>query len=152
MESSWEDFCANRLGFSRGYVDRVIRQFQQLGPNFSKLSCFTRIKPAEYRLIAGAVSDEGLAYGGEVIALEPENAPKLAEAVDALCHNAACQTNPIDPAEQALAKAAKAMQSAIAEFQRLQAMELDEEGRLKLLIAIESCQDQLQAIHQSAAL
>src|ERR1700676_96518 len=120
MEKTWEDFCVKRLGFGRSYADRVIRQFKELGPNFSKLSCFTRIKPAEYRLIVGAVTDDGLAYGGEVIPLESENVPKLAEAVIALRREGICETNPIDPAEQSFAKAEKAVKSAVAEFQRLQ--------------------------------
>jgi hypothetical protein len=75
IEPAWEEFCVKRLGLTRSYVDRIIRQFKELGPNYCKLSSFTRIKPAEYRLISAAVSDDGLAYGGEVIALEPENAP-----------------------------------------------------------------------------
>src|SRR5579862_1975426 len=102
MEQTWEDFCLKRLGMTRSYVDRIIRQFKELGPNFSKLSSFTRIKPTEYRLIAAAVSDDGLAWGGEVIALEPENAPRLAEAVEALRRDAVPEPNPVDPAEQAL--------------------------------------------------
>jgi hypothetical protein len=149
IEQTWEDFCVKRLGITRSYVDRVIRQFKELGPNFCKLSCFTRIKPAEYRLIAGAITGGGLCYGGEVIALEPENAPKLAEAVEALRRDCGAGTNPIDPAQQAFAKAAKAVESAVAEFQRLQAMNLDDEGRLKLLIALEDCRNRCHRLYTS---
>ena len=149
IEQTWEDFCAKRLGMTRSYVDRVIRQFKELGPNFCKLNCFTRIKPAEYRLIAAAVTEDGLSYGGEVIALEAENAPKLAEAVESLRRDCTPDTDPVDPAEQAFSKAGKAIKSAVAEFQRLQAMKLDGEGRSKLLIALESCRDQLDLIHMS---
>src|ERR1700732_3887041 len=90
----WEDFCVKRLGMTRGYVDRIIRQFKELGPNYCKLSSFTRIKPAEYRLISAAVSDDGLAYAGEVIALEPENAPRLAAAVEALRRDSTPEVEP----------------------------------------------------------
>jgi hypothetical protein len=152
MEQTWEDFCLKRLGVGRSYADRVIRQFKELGPNFSKLSSFTRIKPAEYRLIAGAVTEDGLSYGGEVIALESENGPKLAEAVIALRNDCIPETDPVDPAEQAFAKAEKAVKSAIAEFQRLQAMQLDDDGRLKLVVALESCRNQLDLIHTSTGL
>ena len=152
MEKTWEDFCVKRLGVGRSYADRVIRQFKELGPNFSKLSCFTRIKPAEYRLIAGAVTEDGLSYGGEVIALESENGPKLAEAVIALRRDCILETDPVDPAEQAFAKAEKAVNCAVAEFQRLQAMNLDDERRLKLVIALESCRNQLDLIHTSTGL
>ena len=149
IEQTWEDFCARRLGMTRSYVDRVIRQFQQLGPNLYKLSCFTRIKPAEYNLIGGALTGEGLAYGGEVIALEPENAPQLAEAVEALRRDSVQEADPGDLAEQSLDKADRAMKSAIAELHRLQAMTLDDARRLKLLIVVESCRDQLDLIHLS---
>ena len=149
IEQTWEDFCARRLGMTRGYVDRVIRQFQQLGPNLYKLSCFTNIKPAEYSLIAGALTGEGLSYVGEVIALEPENAPQLAEAVEALRRDSVKEENPIDVADQSLDKADRAMKSAIAELHRLQAMTLDDARRLKLLIVVESCRDQLDIIRLS---
>ena len=149
IEQTWEDFCARRLGMTRSYVDRVIRQFQQLGPNLYKLSCFTRIKPAEYNLIGGALTGEGLAYGGEVIALEPENAPQLAEAVEALRRDSVQEADPGDLAEQSLDKADRAMKSAIAELHRLQAMTLDDARRLKLLIVVESCWDQLDLIRLS---
>jgi len=109
IEPSWEDFCTKRLGLTRSYVDRVIRQSRELGPNFTKLSSFARIKPAEYRRIAPAVTDGGLAYGGEVIALEPENAPRLAAAVEALRRDSTPDTVPGDPAELAFAKAGRAM-------------------------------------------
>jgi hypothetical protein len=152
IEPVWEDFCVKRLGMTRGYVDRIIRQFKELGPNYCKLSSFTRIKPADYRLIAAAVTEDGLAYGGEVIALEPENAPKLAEAVEALRRDSTPEAEAVDPADLAFAKAEKAMKSALAEFQRLHAMELDYEERSKLLTALESCRNRLGLIHMSAGL
>ena len=49
-------------------MDRVSRQFRELGPIFGKLSCLNRITPSEYRQIAAAVTEDGLSYGGEVIA------------------------------------------------------------------------------------
>ena len=152
VEKTWEDFCVKRIGMTRSYVDRIIRQYKDLGPDFTRLSCFARIKPAEYRLIAGAITEEGLAYGGEVIALEPENATKLAAAVEALRRDSIPEKEPVDPVEHAFGKAGKAVKSAIAEFQRLQAMKLDDEGRLKLVIALESCRNQVDLIRMSTNL
>ncbi|HTS28283.1 MAG TPA: hypothetical protein VMH81_20560 [Bryobacteraceae bacterium] len=150
IEQTWEDFCNKRLGLTRSYVDRVIRQSRELGPNYSKLNSFARIKPAEYlRQIAPAVTDDGLCYDGEVIALEPENAPKLAAAVDALRRESRPEPQAADAAEQAFAKAGRAMKSAIAEFQRLQAMDLDAKRRSTLLSAIESWRQQLGRIRST---
>jgi hypothetical protein len=150
IEPTWGEFCSKRLGLSRSYVDRVIRQTRELGPNYSRLNSFARIKPAEYQRIAPAMTDDGLSYGGEVIALEPENAPKLAAAVDALRRESTPEILPADPAEQAFAKAGRAMQSALAEVQRLQGMKLDREGRSKLLLTIETWRDQLDRIRKPA--
>jgi hypothetical protein len=62
------------------------------------------------------------------------------------------ETDSIDPAEQAFAKAERAMKSAFAEFQRLQALQLDDEGRSKLLIALASGRNRLELIHVAAKL
>jgi hypothetical protein len=151
MEQTWDDFCVRRLGASRSYVNRVIQQFRALGPNFSKLNCLTPIKPAEYRRLAGAVTEDGLFYGGEVIALEPENAAKLAAAVEALRREATPVADPIDPAGESLAKAEKAVNSAVKEFQRLRTMKLDDEKRSILMIVIARCGDLFDLIHLATA-
>jgi hypothetical protein len=150
IDATWEDFCAKRLGVTRGYVDRIIRQFKELGPNFSRLNCFTRIKPAEYRRIAGAVTEDGLSYGGEVIALEPDNAPKLAEAVEALRRDSVPEAAPVETTEEVFAKLEKAIKSAVADLERLQATNLDDESQMKLAIIFASCQDQLDLLRHAA--
>jgi hypothetical protein len=43
-----------------------------------------RISPEDYRQIAPAVSDEGIAFGDEKIAISPENSQTLVEAVSEL--------------------------------------------------------------------
>jgi len=149
METTWEDFCNKRLGIDRSYADRLIRQFQQLGPNFCKLSSFTRIRPADYRLIAGALTDGGLSYDGDVIPLEPGNAPKLTQAVEALRRDSAAQETPDDIANQSLAKVDRTLRSAVADIRRLQAMALDDAHRMELLIIVESCRDELNQIRLS---
>ena len=149
-DDTWEAFCV-RIGISRATADRLIRQYKELGGGYQKLSCFVRINPAEYRLIASSVTDEGLSYGGETIPMDPENAPRLAHAVEALRAEAAPEL-PADPAEQAFVKAEKAIQTAIAELTRLQGMNLDDEARLRMLIAVESGRDSLERIRMSTAL
>jgi hypothetical protein len=152
IEQTWEEFCAKRLGLTRSYVDRIIRQFKELGPDYVRLNSFTRITPAEYRRIARTVTEDGLSYGGELITLECENAPRLAEAIGALRREWTQAADPIDPVEESCAKAAKALQSAVAEFHRLQAMKLDDEGRLKLAIALENGRSQLDLLQASTTL
>jgi hypothetical protein len=149
METTWEDFCTKRLGIDRSYADRRIRQFQQLGPDFCKLNSFTRIRPADYRLIAGALTDGGLSYEGDLIPLEAENAPKLTQAVEALRRDSAVEETPDDIASQSLTRVDKTLRSAVADIRRLQAMELDSGHRMELIIIVESCCDQLNQIRLS---
>jgi hypothetical protein len=152
VEQTWEEFCGKRLGLTRSYVDRLIRQFKELGPDYARLSSFTRITPAEYRRIARVITDDGLSYGGELIPLECENATKLGKAIEALRRDWSQAADPIDPVEQAFAKAEKAMRSAVAEFQKLQAMKLEAEGRLKLITALENGRSQLDLLQASTTL
>ena len=98
------------------------------------------------------ITDDGLSYGGELIALECDNATRLGEAIQALRRDWTQAADPIDPVEQAFAKAGKAMKSAVAEFQRLQTMKLDGEARLKLTIALENGRSQLDLLQASTTL
>jgi hypothetical protein len=152
VENTWEAFCSNRLGISRAFADKIIRQLRDLGPDYFKLNSFARITPAEYRRIAFAVTGDGLTHNGETIPLESDYAPKIVETVNALRSEMTPETPPLDPADQAFAKAEKSLQTALAEFQRLQEMHLDEEGRLKLLIAVEAGRDGLERIRASTDL
>jgi hypothetical protein len=150
-DDTWEAFCVNRLGMSRATADRIIRQYKQLGAGYAKLNSFVRIKPSEYRLIAAAVTEEGLLYNSETIPMEPGNTPQIARAVEAL-RGELTPEPPADTPEQAFLKAEKAVQAALAEFSRLQTMNLDDEGRLRLLIAVETARDSLERIRVSTAL
>ena len=152
VEPTWEAYCQNRLGISRSTAERLIRQYQEQGPGLARLNSFTRIKPAEYRLFTAAVTDEGLSFNGEIIPLELENAPQLARAVEAIRSTSAPETAPLDPAEQAFAKAGKALETAIAEFSRLHTMNLDDENRLRLAIALETARDHLDNLRLSTGL
>jgi hypothetical protein len=144
VEASWEDYCKNRLGISRRTAERLIRNYKQYGPNLARLNCFARIKPGEYRLFAAVLTDDGLLYNGETIPLEPENTPRLAQVVEAIREQSAGpEPEPLDPAARAFAKAEKSLQNALAEFSKIQAMKLDDEGRLKLLIAVETGRNHL---------
>ena len=152
VESTWESYCRNRVGISRSTAERLIRQYKEQGPNLARLNSFTRIKPAEYRLFAAAVTDEGLAYNGEIIPLELENAPQLARAVEAIRSASTPESAPPDPAEQAFAKAGKSLDTAIAEFSRLNTMLLDDDNRLRLAIALEAGRDHLNNLRISTGL
>ena len=150
--STWARFCTECLGITDRWADTLIRRLKSLGPEFFKLNNFTRIKPADYLRISGAVTGEGLSYEGKIIPLEAEHAAELAHAVEELRRESAPEAAPLDPCERALANAEKALRAALAEFERLQTMSLDDDGRLRMVLAVESGRDHLERIRMSTAL
>jgi len=105
----WAEFCKQYAGVSRAYADRLIRQLEDFGPNYFHLSQIVRISPHDYKQIASAITDDGLAYGDEKIAISPENSDKLVEAVTALR-----TAIPPKPSVPAVAAARKRLESGIA--------------------------------------
>ena len=81
---SWEQFCIQHAGISRAYADRLIKRLDEFGEPYFQLSGIARISPESYRLLAPAVTPEGIEVDGESIPLTPENAPRIRKAVEAL--------------------------------------------------------------------
>ena len=84
LELTWEEFCKEYAGISRENADRLIRQHEEFGDAYFRLSEIARISPEAYRQIAGQVSDEGLEFDGGKLALIPENAPRIRAAIQTL--------------------------------------------------------------------
>ncbi len=81
---TWEEFCKEYAGISRENADRLIRQHEEFGDAYFRLSEIARISPETYRQIAGQVSDEGLEFDGGKLALIPENGPRIRAAIQTL--------------------------------------------------------------------
>jgi hypothetical protein len=94
----WNAFCIEYLGRSKRNADRIIRYLDEFGPVYFEITQLTRISPETFRAIAPAVEDHQLRTGGETITLIPENARKVAAAVDELRRAAAARP----PAERPL--------------------------------------------------
>ncbi len=84
LELTWEEFCKEYAGISRESADRLIRQHEEFGDAYFRLSEIARISPETYRKIASQVSNEGLEFDGEKLALIPENGPKIRAAIQTL--------------------------------------------------------------------
>jgi hypothetical protein len=81
---TWEEFCKEYAGISRETADRLIRQHEEFGEAYFRLSEIARISPETYRQISSQVSDEGLEIDGRKLALTAENAPKIRAAIQTL--------------------------------------------------------------------
>ena len=89
---TWEQFCVKHGGVSRVHAERQIHCLEEFGGNFFRFAEVMPITPATYRLIAGAVSDQGLECNGERIPLVRENHDKVAAAVTAIRAKAETRT------------------------------------------------------------
>ena len=81
---SWDDFCEKKAGISRRHAGRLIKHLEEFGSNYFRLSELMEISHATYRLIAGAVSDDGIEYGGEKIPMTPVNRQRVMAVVEAM--------------------------------------------------------------------
>jgi hypothetical protein len=84
MGLTWEDFCEQRAGLSRRHADRLIKHLEEFGANYFRLSELMEISHETYRLIAGAVSEDGIEHGGEKIPMTRVNRKRVMAAVEAM--------------------------------------------------------------------
>ncbi len=80
---NWEEFCEKYAGISRSYACRLIQRLEEFGPAYFELSEIVPVSPESYRRIAGSVRPEGIEIDGEVVAITPENAPRIRHLLEA---------------------------------------------------------------------
>ena len=135
----WADFCQKYAGVTSSYANRLIRQFEEFGPNYFDLSKIVRISAESYRKIAESVSDDGIAFGDENIAISPENSGKIAEAVKALREQAGDLANDRSkPPEKGVSAVRRRLLACVAEMTRLFEGGLEDSDREELANAVSS--------------
>ena len=113
----WSGFCHQYAGVTSSYANRLIRQFDEFGPNYFDLSKIVRISAESYRKISGAVGDEGIDFGGQKIAISPENSGQITEAVKALREQAGDVANDRSkPPERGIAAVRRRLEACVAEL------------------------------------
>jgi hypothetical protein len=111
---NWDEFCRQYVGLSKQYVDRLIHRLEEFGPNYFRLSELVEVSADTYRLLASAVSDDGLAFEGQTIALKPENRKQIMAAVETI--RGGCGTKQAEPVS--LMRALKRLYAAIDNVER----------------------------------
>ena len=81
---TWDEFCTEYAGISRGHADHLIHQYNEFGDSYFRLSEIARVSPKTYGQIAPHVDNDALDIDGQKIPLTPENAPRLRAAIQAL--------------------------------------------------------------------
>jgi hypothetical protein len=81
---NWDQFCPQHIGISRSHADRIIHKLDEFGETYFQLAGITQISAESYRLIAPAVTGEGIEIDGAVIPITQENAVRIRKAVQTL--------------------------------------------------------------------
>ena len=81
LAADWGGFCVKYLHMGKANANRIIRLLDEFGAAYFEVAQLTQISAATYREIAPSIDEQGLNYNGDVIALIPENAAKVAAAV-----------------------------------------------------------------------
>ena len=78
---SWPDFCLKYVGLGRERVDALIRQYNEFGEAYFRLSQIARISPDSYRELAPKVAGEVVTIDGKDYPMTAANAVKIRAAL-----------------------------------------------------------------------
>jgi hypothetical protein len=135
----WYGFCQQYAGVTSSYANRLIRQFEEFGPNYFDLSKIVRISAESYRKIADKVGDDGITFGSETVAISPENSDKIVEAVKALREQAGDLANDRSkPPEAGIAAVRRRLLACVAEMTQMFEGGLEDSEREELANAVSS--------------
>jgi hypothetical protein len=81
---TWEKYCLEYAGLSHQRVEGIIRNRQEFGDIYLRLSDIIAISPETYRHIQPKVHDDAIEIAGEMVPVIPENAARIREAVTRL--------------------------------------------------------------------
>src|SRR5260370_8197037 len=81
---TWEKYCLEYAGLTHQRVEGIIRNRQEFGDTYLRLSDIIAISPETYRHLQPQVHDDCLEIAGEMVPILPENAPPIREPVTRL--------------------------------------------------------------------
>lgn len=147
---SWGDFCSRHLGISRSLADKTIRLFEEFGESYFYLTGLIPIAPEDYRRIAGSVSAEGVRHGSEQIPIVPQNALRLAAAVQDLKRQARLSLPaPAESPDATVSRATHRLQSAVGELEQLLAGGPGNHNRAALMILLVGSAERLCRLNRT---
>jgi hypothetical protein len=139
MGLTWEQFCTKHAGVSRVHAERQIHYLEEFGGNYFRFAEVMPISAETYRLIAGAVSDQGLECNGERIPLVRENRAKVAAALTAIRAKAESRTT----GRPSIAAARKRLDALLDEAH---AVAGQASGRVELIVMLEDGSESLRRL------
>ena len=139
MGLTWEQFCTKHAGVSRVHAERQIHYLEEFGGNYFRFAEVMPISAETYRLIAGAVSDQGLECDGERIPLVRENRAKVAAALTAIRAKAESRST----GRPSIAAARKRLDALLDEAH---AVAGQASGRVELIVMLEDGSESLRRL------
>jgi hypothetical protein len=136
---TWEQFCTKHAGVSRVHAERQIHYLEEFGGNYFRFAEVMPISAGTYRLIAGAVSDQGLECNGERIPLVRENRAKVAAALTAIRAKAESRST----GRPSIAAARKRLDALLDEAH---AVAGQASGRVELIVMLEDGSESLRRL------
>ena len=136
---TWEQFCTRHAGVSRVHAERQIHYLEEFGGNYFRFAEVMPISAGTYRLIAGAVSDQGLECNGERIPLVRENRAKVAAALTAIRAKAESRST----GRPSIAAARKRLDALLDEAH---AVAGQASGRVELIVMLEDGSESLRRL------
>ena len=156
--SSWKAFCPEYLHISGTQADRIIRMWQQHGPAIFELKQLIRISDEDFRAVEPFIKDNALHFNDEAIELDPENAEKIAGAVDEIRRTTPPKDKPAPtPLHGAtipdrMSALEKQCQTIVFEFRHLAEMNCEDEVRYNLGLTLKCVANALQHINKQHGL
>jgi hypothetical protein len=145
---TWQQFCTQYAGVSRSLADELIRHLEEFGPAYFHLAGVAKITPQAFRLIASAVSEDGVQCGDEKIPFTPENSARIAVAVEELRTRAGAQPKgeASEGYARSLAHAKRTLEEAVMGVERVSAFKMNLLERQALRVVLEAAMGKLQRL------
>jgi hypothetical protein len=80
-ELSWDDFCSQQIGLARQHVDGAIKNLEEFGETFCRLSQIVPVSAETYRALSQKIEDNAIEIDGETVPIVAENAVRIRAAV-----------------------------------------------------------------------
>jgi hypothetical protein len=78
---NWDQFCEQKVGLTPQSVNNLLRNLEEFGGNYFRLSQIVRVSPETFRQIAPAIEGETIEIDGDLVPIVPENGRRIREAV-----------------------------------------------------------------------
>ena len=150
LNLSWDDFCPRYVGVSRQHVDATIRRLNEFGDVYFRLSAIVNVSPETFREMLPRISGGTIEIAGNVVPIEPENAPAIRAEVNRLRDELrSAKTSLARHARIPVDRAQTTLDNALCKLRNIGGRLSDQAERESLRTIIHAAVDQLSSLERS---